>query len=52
MEFNIGQMELIMRVNGVLIKLKGKELFGMQKAMFIEENSKMIWQTVTENILI
>jgi hypothetical protein len=52
MEFSIGQMELIMKVNGVLIKLKVKEHFGMQKVMFIGENLKMIWPTVMENILI
>ena len=46
MEFNIGLMALIMKVNGVLIKLKVKELFGMLKEMFTEENSKMIWQNI------
>jgi hypothetical protein len=45
-------MELIMKVNGVLIKLKVKELFGMLKEMFTEENSKMIWRMATENIRI
>ena len=50
MEFNIGQMVLIMKVNGVSTKLKVKVHFGMQKVMFIEENSKMIWQMVMENI--
>jgi hypothetical protein len=52
MEFNIGLMALIMKVNGVLIKLKVKELFGMLKEMFTEENSKMIWRMATENIRI
>jgi hypothetical protein len=48
-EYNIGLMELIMKVNGVLIKLKVKELFGTLREMFTEENSKMIWLTVMEN---
>jgi hypothetical protein len=52
MEYNIGQMALIMKVNGVSTKLKDKELFGMLKVMFIGENSKMIWLMVMENILI
>jgi hypothetical protein len=52
MEFNIGLMALIMKVNGVLIKLKVKELFGMLKEMFTEENSKMIWRMAMENIRI
>ena len=38
-----------MKVNGVLIKLKVKELFGTLREMFTEENSKMIWLTVMEN---
>ena len=49
MEYNIGLMVLIMKVNGVSIKLKAKALFGMQKGMFTEENLKMIWQMVMEN---
>jgi hypothetical protein len=49
MEFNIGLMALIMKVNGVSTKLKVKELFGMLKEMFTEENSKMIWQMAMEN---
>ena len=50
-EFNIGLMELIMKDNGTLIKRRAKEHFGMLKEMFITENSKMIWQMVTENTL-
>jgi hypothetical protein len=50
MEYNIGQMALIMKVNGVLTKPKDKALFGMLKVMFIVENLKMIWQMVMENI--
>lgn len=49
MEFNIGLMERIMKDNGVSIKLKDKELFGMQKEMFTEENLKMIWLMAMEN---
>jgi hypothetical protein len=49
MEFNIGLMVRIMKDNGVSIKLKDKELFGMQKVMFTEENLKMIWLMVMEN---
>lgn len=52
MVYNIGQMELIMKVNGVLIKLKDKALFGMLKEMFTEVNLKTIWQMDMENILI
>ena len=50
MEFNIGLMELIMRVSGVLIKPKVAELFGTLRAMYIEVNSRMIWQMDMENI--
>jgi hypothetical protein len=49
MEFSIGLMVRIMKDNGVSIKLKDKELFGMQKVMFTEENLKMIWLMVMEN---
>ena len=49
MEFNIGLMVRIMKDNGVSIKLKDKELFGMQKEMFTEENLKMIWLMAMEN---
>ncbi len=49
MEYNTGLMVLIMKVNGVSIKLKVKALFGTQKGMFTEENLKMIWQMVMEN---
>ena len=38
-----------MKGSGISIKLKDKELFGMLKEMFTEENSKMIWLTVMEN---
>ena len=50
--FNIGQMELIMRDNGISIKQKDKELFGMLKEIFIEANSKTIWPMGMENIRI
>jgi hypothetical protein len=52
MEYNIGQMALIMKVNGVLTKPKDKALFGMLKVMFTEENLRMIWPMDMENILI
>jgi len=51
-EFNIGQMELIMKDNGTLIKQRVKEHFGTLKEMFIMENSKMIWPMGMESILI
>jgi hypothetical protein len=51
MVYNIGLMEHITKVIGIIIKQKDKELSGMQKAMFIGVNLKMIWQMVTENIL-
>ena len=44
-------MELIMKVNGSLIKRKARVPFGMLKVMSIRENSRMIWRTVMENIL-
>ena len=44
MASNIGQMVLIMKVNGFLTKLKVKVLSGMQRVMYTEENSKTIWQ--------
>ena len=50
--FNIGLMVLITRVIGVITKQKVKVLSGMLKVMCIEVNSKMIWQTDMENILI
>ena len=50
-ESNIGQMELIMKETGILIKLKVKEHFGMQKEMYIAVNSKTIWPTGMESIL-
>jgi hypothetical protein len=52
MVFNIGLMVLIMKVNGISIRLKVKELFGMLKVMFTEENLRMIWPMDMENILI
>jgi hypothetical protein len=51
MVYNIGLMEHITKVIGIIIKQKDKELSGMQKAMFIGVNLKMIWQMVMENIL-
>ena len=50
MVYNIGQTELIMKDNGISIKLKVKELFGTQKGMSIEANSEMIWPMDMENI--
>ena len=50
MEFNIGLMGRIMRDNGLLIKLKGMERFGMLKETYIKENLGMIWQMDMENI--
>ena len=35
MESNIGLMEPITKVNGIIIKLKEQELSGMQREMFI-----------------
>ena len=37
MEFSIGPMEPIMKVNGTITKLKDKEYSGMQKEIFIKE---------------
>ena len=50
MEYSIGPMGLIMKEIGTLTKLKVKELSGMQKEMFIEVNSRMIWRMGMENI--
>jgi len=52
MEFSTGPTELIMRDSGTSIKLKDKELSGMLKAMYIEENSKTIWPMDMESTLI
>lgn len=52
MEYSTGQMVPIMKDNGFSIRLKDKEHFGMLKEIFIEENSKMIWQMDMENIFI
>lgn len=41
--YNTGLMVLIMKGSGVITKLKVKVLSGMQRAMSIVENSKMIW---------
>ena len=46
---NIGQMGLIMRVNGIIIKLKAKGHFGMPKVIFTKVNLEMIWQMVMVN---
>ena len=46
---NIGQMGLIMRVNGIIIKLKAREHFGMPKVTFTKVNLEMIWQMVMVN---
>lgn len=50
MVYNIGLMEHTMKVIGIIIKQKDKELSGMQKVMFTGVNLKMIWQMVMENI--
>ena len=50
--FNTGQMELITKVNGTLIKLKVKEHFGMRKETYIEASLETIWPTDMVNILI
>ena len=52
MVFNIGQMVHIMKVTGIIIKLRVKELSGMLRATFIEVNLKMIWLMGMESILI
>lgn len=51
-EFSTGPTEPIMKGSGISIRLKDKELSGMLKAMFIGENSKMIWLTDMESTLI
>ena len=43
MVYNIGQMELIMKVTGTITKLKVKEHFGTPKEMSTEASSEMIW---------
>ena len=50
--FNTGQMELITKVNGTLIKLRAKEHFGMRKETYIEVNLETIWPMDMVNILI
>ena len=52
MVFSTGLMGLITRANGISIRLKAKVLFGMLRETFTGVNSKMIWQTDMENILI
>lgn len=49
MVYNIGQMVRTMKDTGHTIKLKVKELFGMQKVTYIEASSGMIWPMVMEN---
>ena len=46
MVFNIGLMEHIMKVTGIITKQKVKEHFGMLKEISIEENLRMIWPMV------
>ena len=41
-----------MRVSGISTRLRDRVLFGMLRVIFIKENSKMIWPTVTANTLI
>jgi hypothetical protein len=50
MESSSGSMELTMKATGSSIKLRGRELSGMQREMFTEENLRTIWPTVTESI--
>ena len=50
--YNTGLMVLIMKDNGVIIKLKVKVLSGMQRVMFIVVNSRTIWQMDTVSIRI
>lgn len=52
MEYSTGPMALIMKGSGISTKPMDKVLSGMRKEMFIEVNSKMIWQTAMENTLI
>ena len=49
MEYSIGPMVLIMKDNGISIKLMDRERSGMLKVTFIEANSKMIWPTAMES---
>lgn len=49
-EFSTGQMVLIMKVTGILIKPKGKVPFGTLKVMCITVRLKTIWQTELVNI--
>ena len=50
MVFNTGQMALITKANGVLIRLKAKAPSGMRKVTFTEVSLKMIWLTALVNI--
>jgi len=52
MEYNIGSMELIMKANGIIIRLKAKVHSIMLKVTYIEENLGMIWLMDMENIFI
>ena len=49
MEYSIGPMVLIMKDNGISIKLMDREPSGMLKVTFIGANSKMIWPTAMES---
>ena len=49
MEYSIGPMVLIMKDNGISIKLMDRERSGMLKVTFIGANSKMIWPTAMES---
>lgn len=51
MEYKYGLMELSTKDNGIIIKLKEKEHFGMLREMYMMENSKMIRLTAMEYIL-
>jgi hypothetical protein len=44
MVYNIGLTELIMKVNGVIIKLKVRVHSGMLRETFTEVSSKTIWR--------
>ena len=47
-----GQMKAIMRVNGLRIKLTGKENLFISMVIFMMVHGKMIWLMVTVYIFI
>ena len=52
MVYSTGQMVLITKANGITIRQKAKEHFGMPKEIYIEVNLKMIWLMDMVNIFI